>query len=235
MPWSRKLEICCRLGRPPPPPQQSATPVPQNRAQLSLFLVFCPLLSQTVSSQVTCRFLRQENRKTSGAESKLWNQKIILECCTIGVLPYPASCCLSPISLLATHLPYLLQRQYSWVHFCKIPVRVKPFEQRSRITGSGPTANCCDKSPDPVLSKLWFRVAPTVMKTVSRRGAIQYQLSGGTKLQTGAAQEVVDNPGEFPPCLVCVWYNEMIITQANSAFLRASNWQPPNREPPGTV
>lgn len=57
MPWSVKLEICFRSGRWPPPPQKSATLVTQKRAQLSLCLVLCPLLSQTVSSQVTCSFL----------------------------------------------------------------------------------------------------------------------------------------------------------------------------------
>lgn len=88
-PWSRKLEICCRSGRWPPPPQQSATLVPQKRAQLSLCLVFCPLLLQTVSSQVTCSFLRREKRKALGTEATLQNHKIILECCTIGVLRYP--------------------------------------------------------------------------------------------------------------------------------------------------
>lgn len=44
-PWSRKLKICCRSDRWPPPSQQSATLVPQKRAQLRLLLVFCPLLS----------------------------------------------------------------------------------------------------------------------------------------------------------------------------------------------
>lgn len=67
-PWSRRLEICCRSGRRPPPLQHTATQVPQKRAQLSPCTVFCPELSETVSSQVTWRFLWWEKTKAPGTD-----------------------------------------------------------------------------------------------------------------------------------------------------------------------
>lgn len=68
------------------------------------------------------------------------------------------------------------------------------------------------------------------MKAVSRWGAVQYQLSGGTKLKTGAAQEVASDPGGFPRASsVCVIPSELIITQVNCTLLTA------NKPPQGAV
>lgn len=69
--WSRRLQICCRSGRRPPPLQHTVTQVPQKRAQLSPCTVLRPEVSDTVSSQVTCRFLRGEKTKAPGTDQKL--------------------------------------------------------------------------------------------------------------------------------------------------------------------
>lgn len=66
--------------------------------------------------------------------------------------------------------------------------------------------SCCDKSSDPVLSKLIQGRPHCDEDCVSpRRHPISIEWRNkAPKLQTGAAQEVADDQGEFPPRLMCV-------------------------------
>jgi len=90
------------------------------------------------------------------------------------------------------------------------------------------TAAVVINSLDPIQSKLRFTAVPAVMQSESRWDAIQYQLIGGTKLKTGAAQEVPWRPKGFHSALsVYVMSCNMIIIEVNRMLRSVSNTQIP--------
>lgn len=52
--------MCCWSGKQPPPLQHRVADVSEKRAQLSSWVASSPDLSETVSSQVTCKFLQSD-------------------------------------------------------------------------------------------------------------------------------------------------------------------------------